>query len=75
MLVSHSKRLFNPSPDLLLIGSTTLKVLIEVDATALTEGDYEFRITKNGRGINRLLIQDEQLMAEYVYEFFPLRRL
>ena len=42
-------------------------MLIEVNA-ALTEGDYKFRITKNGRGINRLLIQDEKLVAEYVYD-------
>ena len=51
-----------------LISSTSLKVLIEVDA-GLTEGDYEFSIKKNGRKVNRLLIQDETLVAEYVYEF------
>ena len=51
-----------------LISSTSLKVLIEVDA-GLTEGDYKFSIEKNGRKVNRLLIQDETLVAEYVYEF------
>ena len=58
-------KLFDLSHDLYLIGSTTLKVLIEVDA-ALTEGDYEFKIRKNGREINRLLIQNETLVAEYM---------
>ena len=47
---------------------TSLEVLIEVDA-ALTEGDYKFNITKNGRAINRLLIQDETLIAEYTCVF------
>ena len=47
---------------------TSLKVLIEVDA-ALTEGDYDFSITKNDRKINRLLIQDEKLVAEYMFVF------
>ena len=48
---------------------TSKTVLIEVDA-ALTEGDYEFKITKDGRRINRLLIQDEKLVAEYMYVFY-----
>ena len=60
----ETDEIFDRSHDWYLIGSTTLKVLIEVDS-ALTEGDYKFDIRKNGRRINRLLIQDEKLVAEY----------
>ena len=45
------------------------KVPIEVESAvaeyALAEGDYDFRISKDGRYIKRLFIQNEILMAEY----------
>ena len=48
------------------------KVLIEVESAmteyALTEGDYDFRISKDGRYIKRLFIQNETLMAEYRFQ-------
>ena len=47
---------------------------MEVEST-LSAGDYHLRITKNGRNIERLFIQNETLMAEYRLELFHLNRI